>query len=409
MDVLPLVLGCCLLAPTLAPAQEQTDWPRFLGPNRDGHSPDTVVVDGWRSRDLRERWRVKVGRGYSGITTGGGLVFSMDRLEADEFVFARRADDGTEVWRVRTGHSPGNVYGGLGPRVTPTVDGDLVLTVSAEGVLFALDRNAGSIRWRRDLKSDLAWRPPAEGTSSTPLVEDGRVYLIVGGGTGRAVGSFDRNTGETLWTAGDDRTSYSSATVLELGGTRQVLFLLGNELAAFAPETGRKLWNYSWEPYDRVNVATPILVGPDRVFISSGYDQGAAVLDLSGSEPHEVWRSRVMKNHFNNSVHHRGVLYGFDESIFKAIASATGELLWRARGFGKGSVMVAGDHLIVLSDDGTLALVAPSRQGLEVIREQSVLAGRTWTPPSIANGRIYLRNHEEMVCFEPAPLSSKAY
>jgi len=116
-----------------------------------------------------------------------------------------------------------------------------------------------------------------------------------------------------------------------------------------------------------------------------------------------------MKNHFNNSVHHRGVLYGFDESIFKAIASATGELLWRARGFGKGSVMVAGDHLVVLSDDGTLALVEPNRQGLEVVREQSVLAGRTWTPPSIANGRVYLRNHDEMVCFEPAAIPSNAY
>jgi outer membrane protein assembly factor BamB len=147
-------------------------------------------------------------------------------------------------------------------------------------------------------------------------------------------------------------------------------------------------------------VATPILAGENRVFISSGYDQGAALLEVEGDAV-PVWRNREMKNHFNNSVHHEGVLYGFDMAILKAVDAGTGETLWRARGFGTGSLILAGDHLVVLSDAGEIALVEPNRAALKVVRRQQVMTGLTWTPPSVASGRIYLRNQEALVALEP--------
>jgi outer membrane protein assembly factor BamB len=404
-----LILGICLFlgaAPKSAVAQAaSTEWPQFLGPTRDGKSSDTDLVEGWRIAGLRERWRVPVGEGFAGITTTAGVVFSMDSVARDEFVFALDAEDGTELWRSRSGHSPSGNYGGAGPRVTPTVDGEQVLTVSAEGRLFALDTERGAVLWRRDLRDELAWRPPAEGTASTPLVVGNRIYLVVGGGPEKTVGAFDLRTGKTLWSAGNDRTSYASPVLWTVEGIAQVLFLTGSRLSAHDPTNGNRLWSYEWPTYDAVNVATPILVGPNRLFISAGYDQGGAVLQVHKAGQSlsvtEVWRNRVMKNHFNNSVHHDGVLYGFDNAIFKAVDSETGKQLWRARGFGKGSLILAGGYLIVFSDDGELSLAQPDRNELEVLDQVEVLDGLTWTPPSLAYGRLYLRNQEEIVCLEP--------
>jgi outer membrane protein assembly factor BamB len=172
-------------------------------------------------------------------------------------------------------------------------------------------------------------------------------------------------------------------------------------LVSLVPENGELLWSYPWETYDGVNVATPIPAGRDRVFISSGYDQGAALIEAAGSDARAVWRNREMKNHFNNSVFHQGILYGFDMAIFKAVDAESGETLWRERGFGTGSVVLAAGHLVVLSDEGELALVEPDRSRMQVLQRQGVLAGRSWTPPSIDAKGIYVRNHEALVALEP--------
>jgi outer membrane protein assembly factor BamB len=350
---------------------------------------------------------VPVGEGYSGIVAAGGRGYSMDTDGREEFVCARRAADGREIWRRRTGGSPRDNYGGHGPRSTPLVDGDEVLVVSAGGTLFVLGAADGSIRWTRDLAHELGWRPPAEGTSSSPLVREGRIYILNGGGQGRGLAALERATGRTVWTSQDDRTSYSSPIFWSFRGAPQVLFLTGARLVSVSPATGAPLWSYEWRTYDRVNVATPIRVGDDGVFISSGYDQGAAILGLErtprGIEARERWRNREMKNHFNNSVHHEGVLFGFDNAILKALSATTGETLWRERGFGKGSVVLAAGHMILLSDRGELALAEARRDALVVKRREQVLDGRTWTPPTVAFGRLFLRSREEMVCLAPTP------
>jgi outer membrane protein assembly factor BamB len=189
-------------------------------------------------------------------------------------------------------------------------------------------------------------------------------------------------------------------------GVAQALFLGGTTLLSVDPATGRLLWKHPWPTYDFVNAATPLVLAPDRVFVSSGYDQGAALLRVKpsgsgGLAVEEIWRSRAMKNHFNNSVHFEGVLYGFDESLLAALDAATGERLWRERGFGKGSIVRVGRHLIVLSEEGELALVHPSREGARVLKRQPALNGRSWTPPSVAGGRVFLRSVSALVCLAP--------
>ena len=337
----------------------------------------------------------------------GEHLYGMDSANGDEFVFARRTDDGREKWRVRTAASPPDVYGGLGPRGTPSVAAGRLFVVSAEGDALCLDAATGQVLWRRALRAELGWRPPAEGTAASPLVADGRVYLMNGGTNGRAFLALDATTGRTVWIAQDDRPSYASAVRFDVQGESQALFLGGSALFSLAAASGRLLWRYGWATEDYVNAATPLVIAPDRVFLSSGNDQGAALLRVrrgaDGPQVEELWRNREMKNHFNNSVEHAGVLYGFDNALLKALDLETGTTLWRERGFGKGSLLCVGQHLVVLGEEGELALVEPRREGLRVKARQAVLEGRSWTPPSIAGGRVYLRGLSEVVALGPPP------
>lgn len=389
-----------LVGPSIA-----SDWPQFLGPTRDGHSPDRVLVSGWLERGLRERWRRPVGEGYSGIAVVGERLYSMDADGASEFVFAWSAADGSELWRVRTGVSPRDVYGGLGPRVTPTLDRGVLYLNTAELDLVALRADDGREVWRRSLRRELGARPPAEGNSAAVLVEGERLFAVVGGSAGRSVAAFDRATGRVLWSALDDRASYSSPVALTLSGRRQVLFLTAAHLRALDPATGALLWSHPWPTRDGVNAATPILVAPDGVFVSSAYDQGSVHLRLGGTPAglaaSEVWRGKTMKNQFNNSVLVGRTLYGFDGFLLKAVDAASGRALWAERGFGEGSLIAAGDHLVVLGEDGELALLRADPTRADVRARLPVLNGRSWTPPSLAGGRLHVRNAREMVALEP--------
>lgn len=337
----------------------------------------------------------------------GERLYGMDSANGDEFVFSRRTDDGRELWRVRTATSPPDVYGGLGPRGTPSVALDRLFVVSADGDALCLDAATGRAIWRRALRAEHGWRPPAEGTAASPLVALGRVYLMNGGTGGRAFLALDATTGRTVWAAQDDRPSYASSVRFDGQGASQVLFLGGSALFSVEAATGRLLWRYGWATEDYVNAATPLVLGPDRVFISSGNDQGAALLRVhraaAGLQVAELWRNREMKNHFNNSVEHGGVLYGFANSLLKALDLETGATLWRERGFGKGSLVRVSEHLVVLGEDGELVLVEPSREGLRVKARQVVLEGRCWTPPSVAGGRIFLRGLSEVVALGLLP------
>ena len=382
-----------------------TDWPQFLGPNRNGTIDDESFITAWLRNGIKEQWRSPIGEGYSGIAVQKNQVFTMDSNGKDEFIVALSAASGKQQWRMRTGVSLDDVYGGLGPRVTPSVDVDLVFTISAQGDFLAFHAENGQLVWKRSLAAELGWRPPAEGTSCSPLIQDGRVYLMVGGNQGNAFAAFDRKTGKTLWTSQEDRTSYSSPVYWHFSDFKQVLFLSGSNLFSLNTDTGKLLWKYPWATYDYVNVATPIVISPDRVFISAGYDQGAAMLRLQKKngtlQTSEVWRNREMKNHFNNSVYHNSVIYGFDNAILKAIDAETGKTLWREKGFGTGSLIRSGNYLVILSDSGELSCAKANPKALNLEAKLAVLKGKSWTPPSLADRKIFLRNHTEVVCLIP--------
>ncbi len=379
------------------------DWPQWRGPNRDGLAPTSHIAKAWTEAGPKQVWRRPLGEGFSGISVSGSRAYTMYATQNNEYVVCLNTTDGSEVWSLRTGAKFMEGHGN-GPRCTPTIDGDRIYTMGASGELLAVEAETGQVIWKHNLRRKFKSQRPSWGFTSSPLIE-GNMVLVEGGGSGeRSLMAFDKESGDVVWTAGSDPIGYSSPIPVDVHGVRQILFFTGSALVSVAPLNGQIYWRYEWPNDHHINPASPVFIGPDRVFVSSGYDTGGAVVEITKTEAgpgvSEVWFSKGMQNHFNSSIHHEGFLYGFDDSIFKCIAADTGEEQWKTRGYGKGSLMFADGHLIVLSDDGKLALVeANPTTHVEVARAQ-VLSGRCWTSPSLARGLLYLRSLEEIVCLD---------
>lgn len=397
----------------LTAAAQAADWPQWRGPQRDGVSRETGLFT--TERPFAEGWRTPLGRGFSGIAVADGRAFTLFAQGDDEFAVCLDAQTGEERWRFRTGPYYTETQGGDGPRSTPTVDGEIVYVLGAHGQLYALAADSGVKVWEKDLVAEFGSKMPRWGFSASPLVEDDLLLVEAGGRTGSFLDSltemvvdrpapatviaFDKATGQTAWTALDDKMGYSSPIAFTAGGQRQLAFFTGYSLTGLAPADGQTLWTYPWETAYDINVATPIFIPPNRVFISSGYDKGATVLQLG---PHatveEIWRHKKMKNQFSTCVYYQDHLYGFDQAILKCIDARTGEEKWKARGYGHGTLIAADGHLIVLGEQGNLGLAEATPDSFHVKVSYPALNGRCWTAPSLANGRLYVRDEREIAC-----------
>jgi outer membrane protein assembly factor BamB len=396
------------LAPTGSPALHADDWPQWLGPHRDGVSEETGLLDVWPEGGPPVLWRRPLGQGFSSVSVRGDRLFTLesegvtrDGLVEDrshEYVVAISAADGATLWRTRIDESWPDARGS-GPRSTPTLAGDRLFVLSSRGKLTALALDDGRLHWQRDLVGELGGETPLWGYAASPLVLDERV-LIAGGGDGHAILAFHRDDGRLLWHVGSSPPSYSSPVAGTLAGVAQVVFLQGDRVVAVSPE-GEELWSHPWEVINRINVATPRLLPGDRVFVSTSYDVGAAMLQVVRSEGRltvrELWRNREMKNHFHGVVVADGKLYGFDNAILECLDPDTGEACWAHRGLGKGSLLLADGKLIALSERGRLALVAIDPTGYREISAFQLVRARTWTGPTLAHGRLYVRTEEELM------------
>jgi outer membrane protein assembly factor BamB len=404
--VIVFALLCVWRTPTHAESEESThaEWHQWRGPNRDGISVDTGIRQNWPAEGPKELWRIPLGEGFSSISISNGRAYTMYAKGEDEIVVCLDAKTGKEIWRYLDDYLFENRQGGNGPRSTPTVDGDKVYVLSAYGRLVALDASTGTQLWDYDLTKAFESRMPQHGFATSPIVEGDLLLVEAGGTDGRAIIAFNKENGNIVWNAQNDGPAYSSPITVTTHDTRQTIFFTADGLVSVSPEDGGVYWRYTWHTSFDVNTATPIFISPDKIFISSGYDTGAAVVQIKESDGKftacEVWRTRVMKNHFSSSVLHEGYLYGFDNAILKCIDANTGEEQWKVRGFGKGSLVYADGHFIVLGESGNLALVEAAHTEYLEIAQTQVLNGRCWTPPTVSGGKLYLRNHEELVCLD---------
>lgn len=379
------------------------DWPQWLGPDRTGISTETGFLKTWPKGGPAVVWKKNLGEGFSGISVANGRVFTMFAEGDDEFVICLKEESGDEIWRFRTGAKFEEWQGGNGPRSQPTVDGDRVYVLGAEGWLYALDVVNGKMIWSVDLVDGLGGRFPRFGFSNSALVEGDLLFLEAATRKGTFL-ALRRTDGEVAWASQNDVASYSSPIAVDLAGARQVVYFSGDAAVGLSPVDGSLYWRYPWKTSYDLNIATPIFVPPDQIFISSGYDHGAALLRIEaggdGMAATRVWENRRMKNHFGTSVLVGDYIYGFDNAILKCIEARTGKEQWKHRGYGKGALVYADGHLILLSDNGRLALARATPEGFKERAGAQVLAGRSWTAPTLANGRVFVRDMRKIVCLD---------
>lgn len=394
-------------APARAPAETATAapyWTDFRGPGRDGHYRERPIRTAWPAQGLTPVWKQPVGGGYASFVVAGGRAFTIEQRGDQEVVAAYDVPTGREVWTNQWPAAFSELMGGDGPRATPTWSDGRVYALGALGELRCLDEVTGRAVWRINILEDNGATNVQWGMSASPLIVDDTVVVLPGGPNGRSVVAYDRRTGARVWSALDDRQAYSSPMLVTLGGVRQVLVLSASRLMGLTPENGRLLWEHPWVTQFDVNAAQPLVVGPDRVFISSGYGVGAAVLELARSGDaftvREVWRNIRMKNQFTSSVLHEGFVYGLDEAILACVDVATGDLKWKGGRYGYGQVMLASGHLIVLTEDGDMALVRATPVRHEELVRFAVLDGKTWNHPAMSGGYLLVRNLKDMAAFD---------
>jgi outer membrane protein assembly factor BamB len=405
-----------LSLPGPAPAAN-ADWPQWRGPNRDGVSPETSLRTDWSPGGPRVLWKQVIGRGFSSVAIVGTRLFTTEEETiaspdgeatgtGHEAVVCRDVRSGAEVWRF---HYP-NDYSerfGSGPRSTPAVDGDRIYAVGPTGIFHCLRADTGERLWRHDLLEEFHGRTMQYGVSFSPLVEGDLVYATPGGPDGNAVVAFDKVSGRVVWKALDDPMGYSSPIAVTAAGVRQLLVLTNEALVSLSPTDGKVYWRYPWKTANGFNIATPLAFG-DYVLISSAYGKGCALLEIAAERDGSLCARRVyehnrLRNYFASSIRWGNHLYGFDEKDLVCMDLHTGVEAWREKGirsFGKGSLLAAAGHLIVLGESGTLWLIEATPAGYREKASCRVSTNKCWTVPVLADGKLYVRDESHLVCLD---------
>ena len=300
------------------------------------------------------------------------------------------------------------MMGGDGPRATPTWDDGRLFALGAAGELRALDAATGELRWRTNILADAGATNLQWAMAASPLVVDGMVVVLPGGGNGRSVAAYNANSGAIEWTALSDVQGYTAPMLVELAGVRQILVVTAGRAAGLAVEDGTLLWEHPWvTSTGPPNISMPVVIGGDRLFLSAGYGHGGALIDIAETggrlSARERWHTIRMKNRFSTSVLYEGHLYGFDESILACIDAETGELAWKGGRYGHGQLLLADGHLVVLTERGDVVLVRATPDGHDELARFAAIRGKTWNTPTIADGRLFVRNATEMAAFNIEP------
>lgn len=383
-------------------------WPNWMGPNMDGVSSESNWSTKWPAEGLTTKWTKEIGIGFSSMSVADGRVYTMGNVGGTESVYCLDFETGEEIWR----HSyPCKLVAVLyegGPGCTPTIDGDFVYAVGKEGQLMCLEKLTGKIAWEKRLQEDLNVPLHEWGFNASPFILDDQVIVEVG-----RLASYDKLTGEKKWQSELHTAGYGSVRTIRSSdqddsSARTLLVTL--DCDGLRLNDAKDATEVAFEPWKspfRTNATTPI-VHNDTIFVSTGYNVGCGLFRLKDNKLEEIYVNRDMRNHFNNSILLDGYLYGFDgNSNLGRVVSLTcmkydtGEVAWKHRGLGCGSLMIAGDKLVALSEDGRLVIAEASEKGFQQIAQAQILSGRCWTVPLLIQGHVLARNAQgKLVCVE---------
>lgn len=400
-----LAAGAALVEPASAAPASRGDWPQFRGAHQDGRSAAKGLLREWPAAGPKLLWRQAIGEGYASVVAVGDRVYTATSEKETEIAVALDAATGKEIWRQPIGPIFVQTEFGSGTRSSATHDGDMVYIISGIGRLYALNSADGAVVWNTDLLATFGAGQPRFGYSASALVVGDILIVDAGGAAGKGVVAFDKKKGEVKWTAIDSKSAhYATPVLVEIGGLQQILIARREdpEIVALGLD-GKTLWSHRGLAS---GIASPVWVAPDKLFVSSANDGAGFLLKVKveGGKVavEELWRNAVLKSHFHAAIAVDGLLIGFDNATLKCVDAATGTQKWAARGFGKGSVIEADGQLIVLADDGRVAIAPVSAEAFVSKGEFQATTGKSWTAPTVAGGRLFVRDFDEIVAYDIA-------
>jgi outer membrane protein assembly factor BamB len=375
------------------------DWPQLLGPARNG------VYTGPGRTPAGEVWKKPVGSGFSGPVVAQGKLLVFHRQGNREILEAWNPATGARIWTYSYPTNYRDDFGfDEGPRAVPLVNEGKVYTHGAEGQLHAVTLADGKKVWSEDTMNRFSVRKGYFGAACSPVIE-GNLLMLNVGGKGAGVVAFDKNSGKIMWSLTDDEASYSSPLVATVGGLKRALFFTRAGLVDVDPAAGKVRHQFPWRSRSMasVNAAMPVVAG-DIVFLSASYGTGAVALEVKGANYRKLWSNDdSLSNHYATSVHLNGYLYGFhgrqeEGQELRCIDARTGKVQWAVGGMRAGTVALAGDTLMVLREDGELQVAKADPKQYKPLSKHALLAGTVRAYPAFADGRMYLRNEDTMVC-----------
>lgn len=387
------------------------DWPQWRGPNRDGKSSDTGLLKQWPAGGPVLAWKATgLGAGYSGVAVVGDRIYTMGDRDDGSFVIAlSNGKDAKVLWSAKVGQPGAPGWGNFaGPRCTPTITDGLVFAVDQWGELVCVNADDGKEKWRKNYETDFGAKRPEWGFSESPLVDGDRVIVYPGGSQGGMV-ALDKQSGKTLWTSKDftDGAQYSSVQRVEIGGEAQYLQLTMANLVAISPKDGSVLWKAARKGATAV-IPTPIVDG-DYVYVTSSYGTGCNLFKVSHSDgkfsAEQVYANKTMANHHGGVIKVGDMVYGYSEGKGLVCQNfKSGALVWSERNAAKkGSISFAdGVFYCREEDSGDVLLVPASETAFSEkgrIKQPSRSSLKAWPHPTIANGFLYLRDQDVLLCY----------
>jgi outer membrane protein assembly factor BamB len=401
------VLRAFVFASALPSILLAQDWPQILGPNRNGIYSGPDIVSSFPRTGPPPLWKRDVGAGFAGPAVAGERLILFHRVKGRETVEAMAAGTGKTIWTFDYPTSYRDDFGfDEGPRAVPVIAAGRVFTHGADGMLHGIDLATGTMLWSVDTRKVYDAPKGYFGVASAPVVDGPRVLVNVGGTKGGIV-AFDAASGKPIWTATSDEPSYSAPIVADIGGQHTGVFFTRTGLVAVDPGSGKVLYQHRWRARmaASVNAATPIVSGT-RIFLSSSYGTGAVLLQVANNSVTPIWSGdESMSNHYSTSVLKDGYLYGFDGrqefgQALRCVELATGKVMWNVDGFGAGTLIIAGDTLVITRESGELALAPVSPKAFRFNARAQVTKGVVRAYPALANGRYYVRNEYQLSAFD---------
>ncbi len=405
------------LVPAQARVVSATDFPQFLGKERSGVVEGVRLDPGWIARPPEVLWKQPIGAGWSGFAVQGDVAVTLEQRDNEQWVSAYDVLTGKLYWHTAFAGSHYNPMGGAGPRATPAIDQDQVFAQTATGQVACINLASGKIVWQADLLKLGEWTQSASeaaiswGRSGSPLIVNQLVVLPLGGPDGvkdRSLVALDRQTGEVRWRAGDDQIGYSSPTLTRLLDKEQIVIMNEGTVSGHEIDTGKLLWSVPWSGHSNssANCSQTVTIGTNQMLISKGYAQGSKLVefavDAGGTWSHKVlWEDvNLLKTKFTSPVVLGDYAYGLSDGILECARIADGKRQWRGRGYKHGQLLLVGDTLLVMAEQGDLALVSTEPRQFKELARIPVLSGVTWNVPSLSGDRLLVRNSDEAACLK---------